>query len=550
MSVTSRNPSVTNRSSGAAISEWLFTIDHKRIAILYLVGSLAAFVIAGILALGIRIEQMAPGESGVINYFVLDFAKTLSTGTAYNAALYFHGAAMILAFLIPGLTGFAANYLVPLMIGARDVAFPRLNALSLWLFWGGILIALLTFVVTDKPDVMWTGYPPYSVTTTANTALYVFTVYLIGVSSLLGAINFLVTIIFMRSPGIGWNQLNIFVWSTFAAFVIQLIFVPVLAAAVTLLLFDKYAGTGFFDPMRGGDVLLYQNLFWFYGHPAVYVIFLPAIGLLFDIIATQAKNRVFNYRVVVWGGIVPIIFMSSDVWIHHLYIAGMPDWIRIAMMVTTMMISIPVGLMMISLWGIMWKGAITYNVSMWYAVACLFLILVGGLSGIPLGITSLTVHLSETSFVHAHFHFIMALMAAFSLFASVYHWFPKMTGRTADTRTAKVAFWLTMLGTQMTFWPLLIIGIQGMPRRYWDYAIFSQFEPLHRVATLGAFIAAAGILLMIVGWIHSAFRGEKIGSNPWRSKSLEWTHTDSPPGPGNFRQPVEVAQGWSPYAYH
>ncbi len=536
--------------AGFNLLSWIFTTDHKRIGILYLIGSLAAFVVAGLMAIGIRIEQGAIGESGLIQYFVGDFSKDMPTGTAYNVALYFHGAAMILAFLIPGLTGFAANYLVPLMIGARDVAFPRINALSLWLFWAGIVVALLTFVIPDKPDIMWTGYPPYSLKTVGNTAFYVFTVHLIGFSSLLGAVNFLVTIAYMRAPGMGWNQMNMFVWSIFGAFIIQLIFVPVLAAAVTLLLLDKYVGTGFFDPSRGGDVLLYQNLFWFYSHPAVYVIFLPAIGLMFDIVATMAKNRVFNYTAAVYGGIIGILVISGDVWVHHLYIAGMPNWIRIGMMVTTLLISVPVGILMISLWGTLYKGAITYSVAMWYVVACLFLILAGGLTGIPLAVTSMTVHLSETSFVHAHFHFIMGLFATFSVFAAVYHWFPKITGRSADSTLAKIAFILNVIGTQVTFWPLFIIGVQGMPRRYWNYDMFPQFEPYHRVATIGAFITAAGVTLMLIGWINSAIRGPRVSSNPWRSKSLEWTHTESPPGPGNFLKPVQVAADWTPYDYN
>ncbi len=536
--------------AGFRISEWIFTTDHKRIGILYLIGSLAALTVAGVMALGIRIEQGAIGESGLMNYFVLDFGKNLTTATAYNTALYFHGAAMILAFLIPGLTGFAANYLVPLMLGAPDVAFPRINALSLWLFWAGIVVALLTFVVPDKPDIMWTGYPPYSIVTDANTALYVFTVHLIGFSSILGAVNFLVTIIYMRAPGMGWNQMNMFVWTTFAAFMIQIVFVPVLAAAVTLLLFDKYLNTGFFDPSRGGDVLLYQNLFWFYSHPAVYVIFLPAMGLLYEIVATQAKNPIFNYKAAVYGGIVGILVITGEVWVHHLYIAGMPDWLRIGMMVTTLLISVPVGLMVISLWGTLYKGAITYNVAMRYVVVCMFLILVGGLTGIPLAITSMTVHLSETSFVHAHFHFIMGMMATYALFAAVYFWFPKITGRSADSRLAKAAFWCNLAGTQVTFWPLFMIGVRGMPRRYWNYDMYPQFEPYHQVATLGAFITAVGIALMIVGWIVSAMRGPKVGPNPWKSRSLEWTHAESPPGPGNFPKPVTVSQTWTPYDYH
>lgn len=537
-------------SAGFSIKEWIFTTDHKRIGILYLIGSLAALVVAGLMAIGIRIEQNSIGESGLIQYFVLDIFKHMPTGDAYNSALYFHGAAMILAFLIPGLTGFAANYLIPLMIGAPDVAFPRINALSVWLFWAGILVALLTFVVPDKPDIMWTGYPPYSIKTAGNTALYVFTVHLIGFSSILAAVNFLVTIVYMRAPGMGWNQLNMFVWTSFAAFIIQLIFVPVLAAAVTLLLLDKYVGTGFFDPSRGGDVLLYQNLFWFYSHPAVYVIFLPAMGLMYDITATMAKNRIFNYKAAVYGGVIGILIITGEVWIHHLYIAGMPNWLAIGQMVTTLLISVPVGLMMISLWGTLWQGAITYSVAMGYVVACLFLVLAGGLTGIPLAVTSMDVHLSETSFVHAHFHFIMGLFATYMVFAAVYHWFQKMTGRSADSAIAKIAFWLNVVGTQVTFWPLFIIGVQGMPRRYWNYEMFPQFEPYHHVATVGAFITGLGIALMLVGWVISAISGPKVGNNPWRSKSLEWTHTDSPPGHGNFPKPVTVTADWTPYEYN
>lgn len=535
--------------AGFSLKEWIFTTDHKRIAILYLIGSIAAFLVAGIEAIGIRIEQSVIGESGVINFFVGDVTKSLTTGTAYNVALYFHGAAMILGFLIPGLTGFAANYLVPLMIGARDVAFPRINALSVWLFWLGIVFALLTFVIPDKPDVMWTGYPPYSITTEGNTAFYVFTVHLIGFSSILGAVNFIVTIAYMRAPGMGWNQLNIFVWSIFTGLMIQLIFVPVLAAAVTLLLFDKYLGTNFFNPSKGGDVLIYQNIFWFYSHPAVYVIFIPAVGLIMDIVAAMAKNRIFNYKAAVYGGMVGILVITGEVWVHHLYIAGMPNWLRVGQMVTTLLISVPVGLIIISWWGTLYKGAITYNVAMMYVVLCMFLVLVGGLTGIPLAMTSMTVHLSETSFVHAHFHFIMGLFATYAVFASVYFWFPKMTGRLADSGLAKIAFLFNFVGTQVTFWPLFIIGVEGMPRRYWNYDMFPQFQGYHQVATVGAFITAVGILLMVIGWIVSAIRGPAAGQNPWNAKSLEWTHAPSPPGPGNFPKDVVVTADWTPYNY-
>ena len=529
------------QSSGFNLKEWIFTTDHKRIGILYLIGSLAAFAVAGLMAILIRIEQSSLGPTIV--------SDAATAGDQYNVWLYFHGAAMILGFLIPGLTGFAANYFLPLMIGAKDVAFPRINALSVWLFYTGIVLALLTFIVPDSPDIMWTGYPPYSILTGGNTALYVFTVHLIGFSSILGAVNFLVTVIYMRAPGMGWNQLNMFVWSTVTAFVIQLVFVPVLAAAVTMLLFDKYLGTHFFDPAAGGDVLLYQNLFWFYSHPAVYVIFLPAVGILFEIISTCAKNAVFNYKAAVYGGFCGIVLISGEVWVHHLYVSGMPDWIRIGQMVSTLLISVPVGLVTVSLFGTLYRGAITYTVAMQYAASCLFLLLIGGLTGIPLAMTAVDLHLSETAFVHAHFHYIMGIFATFTVFAAVYHWFPKMTGKLANEKTGAIGFWLNFVGVNVTFFPLFIIGIEGMPRRYWDYQMYPQFEPVHQIAMFGALIVTAGMTVTILNWVVSAVKGEAAPENPWKSKSLEWTHCPSPPGPGNFPEDVVVDSSWTPYNY-
>ena len=519
------------------LKEWIFTTDHKRVGILYLIGSMAAFALAGIAALIIRLQQYEPGMQ-------------VAVGQTYNNVLYFHGAAMILGFLIPGLTGFFGNYFLPIMIGARDVAFPRLNAFSVWLFWAGIVLALISMAVPDAPDVLWTGYPPYSVKTTANTAFYVFTVHLMGFSSIVGAINLIVTVICMRAPNIGWNQLNLTVWCMLGSLTINLIFIPVLGAAVSMLVFDKYLGTHFFDPTAGGDVLLYQNLFWFYSHPAVYVIFLPAMGILFDVISTMAKNPVFNYKAAVYGGVVGIGAMSGEVWVHHLYTSGLPDWIRIGMTVTTLLISVPVGVMVISLWGTLYRGAITFNLAMYYAVACLFLVLIGGLTGIPLAIVSMTVHLAKTSYVHAHFHFVMALFATFAIFSGVYFWFPKMTGRSADTKAGYLGFWVTTIGVNLTFWPLFVIGVAGMPRRYWDYDQFpSWFASYHHIATIGAFVTAVGAATAISNWIYCAFKGEKTVANPWGSKSLEWTHTPNPPGPGNFLEDPVVAPGWSPYDY-
>ncbi|MEI6557445.1 MAG: cbb3-type cytochrome c oxidase subunit I [Rhodospirillaceae bacterium] len=519
------------------LKSWLTSTDHKRIGLLYLFGSLAAFVLAGFGALVIRIQQFDPGMQVV-------------TGQTYNTVLYFHGAAMILAFLIPGLTGFFGNYFIPLMIGARDVAFPRLNALGLHLFLAGIVLALISIAVPDAPDVLWTGYPPYSIRTTANTAFYVFTVHLFSVSSILNGINLIVTVMLMRAPNIGWNQLNMSVWCILGALLLNLIDIPVLAAAVTMLLTDKYFGTHFFDASQGGDAVIYQNLFWFYSHPAVYVIFLPAMGILFDVIATMAKNRVFNYKAAVYMGVVGVCLMSGEVWVHHIFTSGMPDWIRVVMMITTLLISVPVGVMVISLWGTLHRGAITYNLAMSYAAACLFLLLVGGLTGIPLAMVSLNLHLHGSAYVHAHFHFVMALFATFAFLSGLYYWFPKITGRLADTRLARIGFWVNILGVNLTFWPLLIIGEQGMPRRYWDYSnLPGWFAQYHHIATVGAFVTALAMALILGNLIYCALRGQKAPANPWKSQSLEWTHAANPPLPRNFESEPALASDWSPYEY-
>ncbi len=522
---------------GKVLREWIFTTDHKRVGILYLIGSIAAFGVAGIMALLIRAELTYIGPT------------ITSDPSTYNVWLYFHGAAMILGFQIPALTGFMANYFIPLMIGAKDVAFPRLNAFSVWLFFMGIVLALLTFVVPDPPDVMWTGYPPYSVITTGNTALYTFTVLLIGFASIIAGVNFLTTVTYMRAPGMGWNQLNIFVWATIAGFVIQLIFVPVLGTAVLLIAFDKYLGTNFFDTTTGGDVLTYQNLFWFYSHPAVYVIFLPFFAIIFEIVATFCKNMVFNYKVVVYGGIGGIVLVSGEVWVHHLFVTGMPDWIRIGQMVTTLLISVPVGLMLIGLVGTLYKGSIDLSKTpMQYAMGFIFLFLIGGLTGIPNAIPSLDLHISDTYFIVGHFHYVMAVAGTFAIFAGVYYIFPKMTGRMYNETVGKIGFWLSFIGTNVAFWTQMEMGLAGMPRRYYDYAHLPQFESDQMVMTIGSILIGLGFILALGNWIQGAIWGEKAPDNPWGSNSLEWT-TVSPPPHGNWPEPPTVDADWHPYNY-
>ncbi len=524
----------TKTGKGKVIAEWIFTTDHKRVGILYLIGSLAAFLVAGLLAMVIRMELSEVGPQ-------------VTDPNTYNVMLYFHGAAMILGFQIPALTGFLANYLIPLQIGAKDVAFPRLNALSLWLFWMGIILALLTFVVPDPPDIMWTGYPPYSIISPGNTALYASTVLFMGFASIAGGVNLITTIIYMRAPGMTWGKLNMFVWTTLGAFIIQLVFVPVLGSAVIMLTMDKYLGTHFFNPASGGDVLLYQNLFWFYSHPAVYVILLPVLGIIFDITATFARNRIFNYWACVVGGVGGIVLISGEVWVHHLFTSGMPNWIRVGMMVSTLLISVPVGIMVLSLIGTLYRGAIEFKTPMLYAAGFIFLFLIGGLTGIPHAIASLDLALSDTHFVVAHFHYVMAVSGTFAIVGGVYYLFPKFTGKMYHEGLGKIGFVVTFIGANITFFFMFLVGLGGMPRRYFDYSHMPELQDLQQIVTYGAFILAAGLFITLASWLVGLFKGKKAEDNPWGSRSLEWT-TKSPPGPGNWAE-VPDCTDYDPYGY-
>lgn len=522
---------------GFSLKEWIFTTDHKRVGILYLIGSCAAFLVAGITALLMRAELSAIGPT------------ITSNPSTFNTWLYFHGAAMILGFLIPALTGFFANYCIPVMIGAKDVAFPRVNAMSFWLYFTGVILALLTFVIPDPPDIMWTGYPPYSIISPGNTALYSFTVLLIGFSSIAGGVNLLTTIIRMRAPGMTWNKLNVFVWSTMAAFTIQLIFVPILGAAVTLLLFDRYLGTHFFDVAAGGTPIIYENLFWFYSHPAVYVILLPGMGMIFEIVATFARNRIFNYKGLVYGGIWGVVLLSGVVWGHHLYVSAIPDWLTMILTLTTLLISVPVGLMVVSLLGTLYKGSIEYKTPMIYASGFIFLFLIGGLTGIPNAMSSIYVHIHGTIWITGHFHYVMAVSMSTAVIGGTYYLLPKMSGKMYSETLGRLGFFLYFIGVNLTFMPMMIMGVKGLPRRYYDYAQFPEMQGLQIISTVGAVIIFFGALVVLISWIHCLVAGKKVEGNPWGSKSLEWTHTQSPPPPGNFSEAPRLDEKWDPYDY-
>jgi len=523
------------------VKEWVFTLDHKVIGVWYLIGAIASFVVAGLAASAMRLELGSVGPDITDN------------GDIYNLWLTMHGAVMILGFQIPALLGFVANWAVPIMVGGKDMAFPRVNAMSVWLLWSGILLALMNLVIPDSYNGMWTGYPPYSLTdAVGNTALYTSVVVILGMSSVFGAVNLACTVAFMRCKGMGWFQMPLTVWCVFTANVIQLIFVPVLAASVLLLSLDKYLGFGFYNPEVGGDVLLYQNLFWFYSHPAVYVILLPFMGILFEIFAVSARNDVFNYKATVWS-VIAFIPVSSDVWVHHAYVAGLPDWLRLLQTFTTLLISLPFGLLMLSLTGTMYRGAIRYTGPMYWAVGAFFMLIIGALTGIPNALSAIDYGISDSYVIMSHFHYVMAVSGGMAIFAGVFFWFPKLTGRMCNTLMTKLTAVGFFIGMNIVMGPLYFAGMEGMPRRYMDYQMFADNATIvsaQHWSTIGLYITFVSSLLMIVVWLHGAIAGEKCTNpNPWGSESLEFTATAVIPGQGNFPTPVICPEGWHPYNF-
>jgi cytochrome c oxidase subunit 1 len=520
--------------------EWLFTVDHKVIGVWYLIGSLASFAVAGLAATLMRIELGSVGPD------------ITSDGNIYNLWLTMHGAVMILGFQIPALLGFVANYAVPIMVGAKDMAFPRVNAFSVWLLWSGILIALANLVIPDHYNGMWTGYPPYSVSESAgNTSLYTMVVVVLGMSSVFGAVNLSCTVAFMRCKGMGWFQMPLTVWTVFTANIIQLIFVPVLAASVILLSLDKYLGFGFYNPETGGDVLLYQNLFWFYSHPAVYVILLPFMGIMFEIFSVSAKNMVFSYKSAVYA-ILAFIPAGGDVWVHHAFVAGLPNWLRLFMSFTTLLISLPFGLLMLSLVGTLYKGAIRYSGPMMWALGAWMILIFGALTGIPNALSAIDYGISDSYVIMSHFHYVMAVSGSMATFAGIFYWFPKLTGRICNETMTKISAIGFFIGMNTVMGPLYFAGIAGMPRRYMDYQQFADNAVIvgaQHWSTIGLYITFLSVILMLVTWIHGMLKGEKSSQNPWGSQSLEWTSTALVAGQGNFPTPVEVAEDWHPYNY-
>ncbi|APB32778.1 cytochrome c oxidase, subunit I [Gloeomargarita lithophora Alchichica-D10] len=507
-----------------------FNVDHKLIGIQYLVFSFVFYLVGGLMAVVMRTELYTP-DADVID------------PNLYNALLTNHGTIMIFGWIVPAAIGGFGNFLVPLMIGARDMAFPRLNALAFWMLPPAGLLLVGSFFFGGA-QAGWTSYPPLSLIT-ANTAqsMWCLSIILAGTSSILGSVNFVVTMVKMRVPSMAWDQMPLFCWAMMATSVLALLSTPVLAIGLTLLFFDINFGTSFFKPDAGGNVIIYQHLFWFYSHPAVYLMILPIFGIMSEVIPVHARKPIFGYKAIVGSSMV-ICLIGLFVWVHHMFTSGTPPWMRMFFTVSTLIVAVPTGVKIFSWTATLWGGKIRYTSAMLFAIGLLIMFVVGGLSGVTLGTAPVDIHMHDTYYVVAHFHYVLFGGSVFGLYAGIYHWFPKMTGKMLNEPLGKVHFLLTLIGANITFLPMHVLGTQGMPRRVAMYD--PQFTHINQICTIGAFVLAFSVIPFLVNVVWSWGWGEKASGNPWRALTLEWT-TASPPIIENWHRLPVLTQG--PYDY-
>jgi cytochrome c oxidase subunit 1 len=504
-----------------------FTTDHKVIGVQYLVTFVSLFLLGGLLAMLMRLELMAPG-------------RTVVGPAEFNTIMSTHGIIMI-AVAVAAVIGGFGNYAVPLLIGAEDVAFPRVNALSFWLV-PPVVMLLVASLFLGGYDSGWTAYPPLSEVNAPGQLLFLLAFITFGLSSILGGLNFLVTIATLRTKGMTWGRLPIFVWSIFSASIISLAATQFVAAALLLVVLDRVVGTNFFTA-RGGDPLLFQHLFWFYSHPAVYIMILPAFGLVLEVLAHFSRKPVFAYRWVVTS-FLTVVGLSFVVWGHHLFTSGMEDYLHIPFMITTELISIPTGMVFLSALGTIWLGRLWLRTPMLFALGFVFNFVIGGVTGIFLADVPTDIHLQDTYFVVAHFHYTIVGGEIFALMAGLYYWFPKITGRLYDERLGKLHFWWVFVMYNATFIPMFQAGLGGMNRRIADYP--AELAGINQFISIAAFVLGAGFLVMVYNLVNSWIRGPVASANPWQARTLEW-QTSSPPPLTNFATPPVVVE--SPYSY-
>ncbi len=507
---------------------WAYTLDHKRIGVMYLYTTLFFFLVGGVFALLIRIKLMFPGQQ-------------IFSNQTYNVLFTMHGALMIFLFIIPAIPSGLGNFFIPLHIGAADVAFPRINLMSYWVFVAGIVVILFSLV---RPmDTGWTFYTPYSAKTAANVTILSFGIFLIGMSSILTGLNFLVTIHKLRAPGMTWHRMPLFIWSMYATSIIQVLATPVVGITFLLLAMERMFGVGFFDPAKGGDPILFQHFFWFYSHPVVYVMILPAMGVISEVVPVFSRKPIFGYNAIAYSSVAIAVF-GFFVWGHHMFVSGMSGTAAIIFSLLTFSVAIPTAVKVFNWIATMYRGSITFEAPMLYALTFIFLFVVGGLTGMYLGALGADIHVHDTYFIVAHFHYTMMGGTVMGLLAGLHFWFPKMTGRMLSDKMARYAWALMFVGFHVTFFTQFLLGFEGMPRRYAEYP--ARFQSLNIVSTVGSWILAAGILTMVTNFVRGLFRGEPAPPNPWKALSLDW-QTGSPPPTENFRETPTVTD-W-PYGF-
>ena len=506
---------------------WLFTLDHKRIGIMYLTCVLSAFFVAGVFALLVRTQLLTP-------------ECTIMSQDDYNQAFTLHGAIMVFLVIIPSIPAALGNFVLPIMLGAKDVAFPRLNLFSFWLWVAGALFFVLA-LVTGGLDTGWTFYTPYS--TDPNSAMggmipAVTGAFILGFSSIFTGMNFIVTIHRLRPPGMTWFRMPLFLWGIYATAILQVMATPVLGITLALLAVERAFGIGIFNPALGGDPVLYQHFFWFYSHPAVYIMILPGMAIISDLIAVHSHRHIFGYKFIAYSSIAIALF-SFLVWGHHMFTSGQSPLVNVIFSAITFSVAIPSAIKVFNWLATMYKGSISWNTPMLYAMGFIFIFTIGGLTGLHLGTLATDVHLHDTYFVVAHFHYVMMGSALVAMIGGLHHWWPKITGRMYNENWGRFGFALVFIGFNVTFFTQFMLGSQGMPRRYATYPADAGFQIYHVISSIGSYILAVGFFVTAGYLLQSMFGGRRAPANPWGGRSLEW-QCSSPPPHDNFSETPTV----------
>ena len=499
---------------------WALTLDHKRIGLMYLTCVMSSFALGGVLALLVRLHLWNPN---------LDAAQAWFTNKQYNQIFTLHGAVMVFLFIIPSIPAALGNFLLPIMLGSKDVAFPRLNLCSFYLWVAGAIFFLFSMFATGL-DTGWTFYTPYSIETTGPVVAATMGVFVLGFSSIFTGLNFIVTINTMRPPGMTWFRMPLFLWAIYATAIVQVLATPVLGITMLLLAAERVLGIGIFDAKLNGDPVAFQHFFWFYSHPAVYIMILPAMGIISELMSVHSHKGIFGYRMIAYSSIAIALF-GFLVWGHHMFTSGMADVTTIVFSALTFTVSIPSAIKVFNWIGTMYKGTVSLNTPMVYALSFIFLFTIGGLTGLFLGALSTDMHLHATYFVVAHFHYVMMGGTLVAFLGGLFHWWPKMTGKMFNDFAGIVSAAIIFFGFNLTFLPQFVLGTRGMPRRYASYAL--EFQDLHRLSTIGAVMLGFGLLVAAVTLFHSLFYGRKAPRNPWGGATLEW-ECSSPPPHDNF----------------